>query len=453
MSAAITTTLNSDNTGVYLSNGQWLDAAQGQAAALPPPDAARAGTMAFALLAAHNKTSEGDMFRLAFDALISHDITYVAIIQTARASGMTAFPLPYVLTNCHNSLCAVGGTINEDDHLFGLSATKKYGGDFVPAHLAVIHQYAREMLAAGGKMILGSDSHTRYGVLGTLGFGEGGPELVKQLLGRTYDLPRPDVVAVCLEGSPRPGVGPQDVALALIAAVFPDGLVQNKILEFVGPGIAALSVDSRLGIDVMTTETACLSSIWQTDMAVRDWLTLHGRPGDFLPLAPSEGAWYDGLIRIDLAAVEPMIALPFHPSNARTIREFLDNAQDLLAGVEEDAARLSLARPRLRERLQGRNFFADQGIIAGCSGGTYENLALAAEILRGRSTGSGAFSLSLYPASQPQYLELVRNGLAAVLMEAGAVCKTAFCGPCFGAGDIPANNTFSLRHTTRNFPS
>ncbi|MDR1359638.1 MAG: hydratase [Deltaproteobacteria bacterium] len=451
MPTPITSTFSAENPGVYLKNGQWLSAAQGAA----PPDEARSGSMAYSILEAHNTNPGGDPLRLVFDALVSHDITYVSIIQTARAGGLTSFPLPYILTNCHNSLCAVGGTINEDDHLFGLSAARKYGGDFVPAHLAVIHQYAREALAGGGRMILGSDSHTRYGPLGTMGFGEGGPELVKQLLRRTYDLPRPEVVAVCLEGAPRPGVGPQDVALALIAAVFRDGLVRNKILEFLGPGLSALSVDFRLGIDVMTTETACLSSIWQTDEAVRDWLAVHGRSADFKALAPAEGTWYDGLIRVDLSAVEPMIALPFHPSNAWSIREFLDNAQDLLAGVEAEAKDLAPTglRPKLGDKLRGKDFFADQGIVAGCSGGTFENIARMAEILDGRSTGQGAFSLSLYPASQPQYLEMVRSGLAARLMQAGVVCKTAFCGPCFGAGDIPGNNAFSIRHTTRNFPN
>ena len=455
MTAAITTTFESESSGVYLHNGQWLDAQAGQSAGLLPAAESRQGSMAARILAAHNKGS-GDNLRITFDALASHDITYVGIIQTARASGMQAFPVPYVLTNCHNSLCAVGGTINEDDHVFGLSAAKRYGGDFVPAHLAVIHQYVREMLAGCGKMILGSDSHTRYGALGTLGVGEGGPELAKQLLGRTYDLTRPEVIAVHLEGAPKSGVGPQDVAIALIKAVFEPGWVTNKILEFTGPGIAALSVDYRMGIDVMTTETTCLSSIWQTDDKVRDWLALHGRVGEYTALAPENDTWYDGLIRINLAAIEPMIALPFHPSNAWTIREFLENAEDLLAAVEKEAAELApkaLFRPNLRSKLRGKDFMVDQGIVAGCSGGTYENIVRVAAILNGKSTGNEEFGLSVYPASQPQYLELVRTGIAADLMRAGVTMKTAFCGPCFGAGDVPANNAFSIRHTTRNFPN
>ena len=453
---AVHTSFTNENAGVYLHEGKWLDARAGQAAGLLPPEEAGKGSMARRILAAHDKGGADGGLHVVFDALASHDITYVGIVQTARASGLRSFPMPYVLTNCHNSLCAVGGTINEDDHIFGLSAAKKYGGDFVPAHLAVIHQYMREMFAGCGKMILGSDSHTRYGALGTLGIGEGGPELAKQLLGRTYDVARPEVVAVYLEGAPKPGVGPQDVAIALIKAVFNDALVTNKILEFVGPGVAALSVDYRLGIDVMTTETTCLSSIWQTDEKVRDWLALHGRPGDYAPLSPENGTWYDGLIRIDLSAVEPMIALPFHPSNAWTIREFLENAEDLLAGVEKEAAELApkaLFRPNLRSKLRGKDFMVDQGIVAGCSGGMYENIVRVAAILRGKSTGSGEFGLSVYPASQPQYLELVRSGVAAELMLAGVTMKTAFCGPCFGAGDVPANNAFSIRHTTRNFPN
>ncbi len=444
------------NQGAFWRNGQWLDKGMGHLLHLQPPDKARKGTIAHRILSAHDKSRNAGNMCITFDALASHDITYVGIIQTARASGMQSFPVPYVLTNCHNSLCAVGGTINEDDHLFGLSAAKKYGGDFVPPHMAVIHQYVREMLAGCGKMILGSDSHTRYGALGTMGFGEGGPELVKQLLGRSYEVSVPEVVAVHLEGTPRPGVGPQDVALALVKAVFKDGLVKNKILEFIGPGVEALSVDYRMGIDVMTTETTCLSSIWQTDGKVRDWLALHGRGGDYEELLPEDGAWYDAVIHIDLSGVEPMIALPFHPSNTWTIREFLDNAEDLLAGVEAEATRIlgnSLARPDLRGKLRNGAFMVDQGIVAGCSGGTYENLYRVAHILKGQSTGNGAFGLSVYPASQPQYLELVRSGLAADLMQAGAALKTAFCGPCFGAGDVPAHNAFSIRHTTRNFPN
>ena len=448
--------IQSNAEGAYFSGGQWIDRDAGTAAGLAAPDQAREGTLACRILRAHSGNGRDADLGVTFDALTSHDITYVGIVQTARASGMTGFPVPYVLTNCHNSLCAVGGTINEDDHLFGLSAAKKYGGEYVPAHMAVIHQYMRETRAACGGMILGSDSHTRYGALGCMGVGEGGPELVKQLLRRTYDITVPPVVAVYLEGAPKPGVGPQDVALALIKAVFKNGLVKNKVLEFVGPGVEGLSVDYRMGIDVMTTETTCLSSIWRTDAKVRDWLAAHGREGDYRQLSPEDGAWYDSVIRVDLGAVEPMIALPFHPSNAWTIREFLDNAVDLLAGVEEEA--LSIAgkgapRPDLRSRLRGGAFMVDQGIVAGCSGGVYENIARVASVLKGGSTGRGAFGLSVYPASQPQYLELVRSGLAADLMAAGAILKTAFCGPCFGAGDVPANNTFSIRHTTRNFPN
>ena len=442
--------------GAYFHQEQWLDRSAGSAAGLPEPEAARTGTMAGRILEAHAEDGSDGLLHIRFDALTSHDITYVGIVQTARAGGLREFPVPYVLTNCHNSLCAVGGTINEDDHLFGLSAAKKYGGDYVPPHVAVIHQYIREMVAGCGSMVLGSDSHTRYGALGCMGFGEGGPELVKQLLGKTYDLAAPDVVAVCLEGAPKPGVGPQDVALALIKAVFKKGTVKNKILEFVGPGISNLSVDYRLGIDVMTTETTCLSSIWTTDAAVRQWLAAVGRERDFKELAPLPSAWYDTVIRIDLGAIEPMIALPFHPSNAWTIKEFLANAEDLLAGVEAEAAAMlpeGAARPNLRAKLQSGAFMVDQGIIAGCSGGTYENVYRAGEILKGKSVGSGVFNLSIYPASLPQFQEMARSGLANTLIEAGATVKTAFCGPCFGAGDVPANNAFSIRHTTRNFPS
>lgn len=435
--------------GVYLRDGARVNEG-------PPAETARRNTIAYQVLAAHNAAPDMRRLRLTFDSLTSHDITYVGIVQTARASGMQRFPVPYALTNCHNSLCAIGGTINEDDHLFGLSAVKKYGGIYVPAHMAVIHQYVRETLAGGGKMILGSDSHTRYGALGTLGIGEGGPELVKQLLERTYDLPLPEVTAVYLHGEPRPGVGPQDIALALVRAVFQKGLVKNKILEFVGPGISGLSVDYRMGIDVMTTETTCLSSIWETDEKVRDWLTVHGRPGDYAELHPEDGAWYDAVLSIDLGKVEPMIALPFHPSNAWPIREFLDNAEDLLAQVEKEAAGHTGNVPlktNLRSRFKNGEFRVDQGVVAGCSGGIYENLVRVSSILENQSTGCEAFSLSVYPASQPQYLELVRRGHAATLMQAGVAIKTAFCGPCFGAGEVPAHNTFSIRHTTRNFPS
>lgn len=433
--------------GAYLRNNRWHDVDTGKTAAAP---------IAARILEAHAQSADPRSLSIIFDALASHDITYVGIVQTARASGMEHFRLPYVLTNCHNSLCAVGGTINEDDHIFGLSAARKYGGEYVPAHMAVIHQYMREMWAACGSMILGSDSHTRYGALGCMGIGEGGPELVKQLLGRTYDIARPRIVAVWLDGAPKPGVGPQDVALCLIREVFKEGLVKNRILEFMGPGVGALSVDFRMGIDVMTTETTCLSSIWQTDDAVRQWLKTHGREHDYRKLEVEDGAWYDDVITIDLASVEPMIALPFHPSNAFTIREFLDNAEDLLAGVEKEAAILAgrgAQKSGLRSKLRGKDFYVDQGIVAGCSGGTYENIARVAAVLRNGSVGCGAFGLSVYPASQPQYSELVKRGLAAELMAAGATIKTAFCGPCFGAGDVPANNAFSIRHTTRNFPN
>lgn len=444
------------NEGAYLHRGAWVDEKKGRAAGLADPEKAREGAIACRILRSHAAGSGSGELHIRFDALASHDITYVGIVQTARASGMERFPLPYVLTNCHNSLCAVGGTINEDDHLFGLSAARRYGGEYVPAHLAVIHQYMREMRAACGGMILGSDSHTRYGALGCMGVGEGGPELVKQILGRTYDIAMPSVVAVSLTGSPRPGVGPQDVALALIRAVFKDGIVKNKVLEFVGPGVEALSVDYRMGIDVMTTETTCLSSIWRTDDNVRSWLAIHGREVDYKQLEPEDGTWYDSVIRIALDKVEPMIALPFHPSNAWTIREFLANADALLAQVEAEAAAMAgknATAPNLRAKVKNGVFTVDQGIIAGCSGGTYENIVRATGILKGRSTGNGAFNLAVYPASQPQYLELSRRGMAAELMAAGATVKTAFCGPCFGAGDVPANNAFSIRHTTRNFPN
>ncbi len=445
--------------GAFLSKGRWLTPAEGHVLHLQHPDRARQESIAYRVLKKHNAAGPGEDLRITFDALASHDITYVGIVQTARGSGMQAFPVPYVLTNCHNSLCAVGGTINEDDHLFGLSAAQKYGGEYVPAHMAVIHQYMREMFAGCGKMILGSDSHTRYGALGTLGIGEGGPELVKQLLGRTYDLPAPAVVAVWLEGSPKAGVGPQDVALALIKAVFQKGVVKNKILEFIGPGVNSLSVDYRMGIDVMTTETTCLSSIWQTDEKVEGWLTAHGRGGDYQKLIPGEEVWYDTVIHLDLSRVEPMIALPFHPSNAWTICEFLTNAPDILLEVENEAAAIlgGGLQPRLSSkfsRVNGKGrFMVDQGVVAGCSGGTFENIYRVGEIIKGHSMGNAAFNLAVYPASQPQYLEMMRTGLAATLLETGAILKTAFCGPCFGAGDVPAHNAFSIRHTTRNFPN
>ena len=412
-------------------------------------------TIAAGILSAHNRSESAKQLRIRFDALTSHDITFVGIIQTARASGLEKFPMPYVLTNCHNSLCAVGGTINEDDHMFGLSAAKKYGGVYVPAHLAVIHQYAREMLSGGGRMILGSDSHTRYGALGTMAVGEGGPELVKQLLGQTYDIDRPQVIGIYMTGSPRPGVGPQDVALALIGEVFASGYVKNKVMEFVGPGVSSLSADFRIGVDVMTTETTCLSSIWQTDEKIREFYEIHGRAEDYKELAPAYPAYYDGMIELNLSEVEPMIAMPFHPSNVYTIRELKENLQDILH-LTEERGKVSFGEHvaySLQEKVRNGRFYVDQGVIAGCAGGGYENLCAAASILKGRNIGSGEFSLNVYPASQPIFLELVKNGKAADLMQAGAVLKTAFCGPCFGAGDTPANNSFSIRHSTRNFPN
>jgi aconitate hydratase len=414
--------------------------------------------MSYKILAAHDTAGGGEQLRLRFDSLTSHDITYVGIVQTARASGMAAFPMPYVLTNCHNSLCAVGGTINEDDHRFALSAAVKYGGIYVPPHLAVIHSYNREMMAGCGKMILGSDSHTRYGALGTMAVGEGGGELAKQLLGRTYDMAWPEVVAVELTGAVRDGVGPHDVALAIIKEVFATGFVKNKVMEFVGQGIKSLTQDFRNGIDVMTTETACWSSIWETDETVRDWLAAAGRPGDFRELHPEEGAYYDGAVTVDLARVEPMIALPFHPSTVWTIREFKAQAADILAGVDREAEKLfgkSGAHLDLRGKARGGDVYVDQAVIAGCSGGTPGNLAAAAAILRGRTAGDSAsgFSLSVYPDSQAVNAFIMKNGVSETLLDAGAVLHSAFCGPCFGAGDTPANGAFSIRHTTRNFPN
>lgn len=420
-------------------------------------EAARKNSLAARILAAHNTAPEGEnVLRIRFDALASHDITYVGIVQTARASGLTEFPVPYALTNCHNSLCAVGGTINEDDHLFGLAAAQKYGGIFVPPHLAVIHQYVREMMTKCGGMILGSDSHTRYGALGVMAVGEGGPELVKQLLGKTYDVADPQKIAVWLEGAPRPGVGPQDVALALIAAVFNNGFVKNKVLEFMGPGVEGLSVEYRCGIDVMTTETTCLSSIWTTDAKVARYLEKHGRPGDYAELRLEGPAAYDGLIRIDLGKIVSMIALPFHPSNAYPVAEIAKHAPELLAHVEDEARRQfgdAAKGLNLCGKIRDGGLWVDQGIIAGCAGGSFENITLAAAILDGKSTGNLAFSLSVYPASEPQGLALVNNGSTAKLMAAGAVMKNAFCGPCFGAGDTPAHGALSIRHTTRNFPN
>ena len=420
----------------------------------PRPAAERTGTMAYGILKAHNTLDGMDRLAIRFDAMASHDITYVGIIQTARASGLKEFPLPYVLTNCHNSLCAVGGTINEDDHVFGLSAAKKYGGIYVPANQSVIHSYAREQMAGCGKMILGSDSHTRYGALGTMAVGEGGPELAKQLLKNTWDVPYPKVVLVYLTGAPKRGVGPHDVAIALVKATFQSGFVNNCVLEFAGPGIAALPIDYRNGIDVMTTETTCLSSIWETDDVTRGFYETHQRPEDFQELHPADGAWYDKSIEIDLSAVEPMIALPFHPSNAWTIREFLENAEEILSQVEADArARFPKADVHLTDKIRDGRFYVDQAVIAGCSGGTYQNLARAAEILKGRSVGDNAFWLSCYPGSMPVNLELTRQGCIADLMAAGASIRSCFCGPCFGAGDTPANGAFSIRHSTRNFPN
>ncbi|MCL2057197.1 MAG: hydratase [Oscillospiraceae bacterium] len=422
----------------------------------PDRAAAMKNTIAYSILEKHNTSGDMSALKVKFDAMASHDITYVGIIQTARASGLERFPLPYVLTNCHNSLCAVGGTINEDDHMFGLSAAKKYGGIYVPAHQAVIHQYMREMQSGCGRMILGSDSHTRYGPLGTMAVGEGGPELVKQLLGRTYDIDMPGVVAVRLSGKPRPGVGPQDVALALIGAVFDDGCVKNKVLEFIGDGIASLSADYRLGIDVMTTETACLSSIWETDDVIREYYETHGRPDFYREMKPGGIALYDGLVDIDLSKVEPMIAMPFHPSNVYTIRELSESPDDILTAVEKDGqSRLGLAPGRftLHDKIKGGKLYVQQCVIAGCAGGTFENICAAADILRGRSTGADELALSVYPSSQPVFLELVKSGAIADLMTCGASIRSAFCGPCFGAGDVPANNALSIRHATRNFPS
>ncbi len=442
--------------GVYYQNGAFFPRQAGAAKGLPAPEQARQGTMAYGILSAHNTNGSMDRLSIRFDAMASHDITYVGIIQTARASGMEEFPLPYVLTNCHNSLCAVGGTINEDDHIFGLSAAKKYGGEFVPAHQSVIHSYMRERYAAPGRMILGSDSHTRYGAYGCMAIGEGGPELARQLLRKTYDIAYPPVVAVYLTGAPRPGVGPQDVALALVKATFQSGAVKNAVMEFFGPGVASLSMDYRSGIDVMTTETTCLSSVWATDDALRDHLTLLGRGEQYRLQQPAQGAYYDALVEVALDQIEPMIALPFHPSNAYTIREFKANMDDLLHQVDQDTLRqLGLKTPpaSLRRKIANGSFMVDQGVIAGCSGGTYQNIVRAAQILEGGSTGSGGFWLSVYPTSQPVNLELTRWGYIASLMAAGASVRSCFCGPCFGAGDVPANGGFSIRHSTRNFPN
>ena len=434
--------------GVFLNKGQL------SATAALSAEQARENTMAWQILQAHNISGDPERLQVRFDAMVSHDITYVGIIQQAKASGMKEFPLPYALTNCHNSLCAVGGTINEDDHMFGLSAAKKYGGIYVPANQSVIHSYAREELAGCGKMILGSDSHTRYGALGTMAVGEGGPELAKQLLKNTWDVPMPKVVLVYLTGTPKKGVGPHDVAIALVKATFETGFVNNCVLEFCGPGIRDLPIDYRNGIDVMTTETTCLSSIWETDEVTEGFFKTHGRAEDYKPLHPGEVAWYDKYITIELDKVEPMIALPFHPSNAYTIKEFLANAEEILKGVEEDARRrFPKADPHLTDKIHDGGVWADQGVIAGCAGGLFDNIAEAADILRGKFTGSGAFSFDVYPTSVPVSLELMKLGATADLLESGAIIKPSFCGPCFGAGDVPANNGLSLRHTTRNFPN
>ena len=442
------------DTGVYLLNGQKI-VPENQADFPVSKEEAAKSTIAYSILKAHNTSGNMEKLQIKFDKLTSHDITFVGIIQTARASGLEKFPVPYVLTNCHNSLCAVGGTINEDDHMFGLTCAKKYGGVYVPPHQAVIHQFAREMLAAGGKMILGSDSHTRYGALGTMAMGEGGPELVKQLLSQTYDINMPGVVAIYLTGSPRPGVGPQDVALAILGKVFANGYVKNKVMEFVGPGVANLSADFRIGVDVMTTETTCLSSIWQTDEKIQEFYEIHGRSEDYKELKPGETAYYDGCVEIDLSEIRPMIAMPFHPSNTYTIDELKANLDDILADVEKKA-QISLDGKvpyTLRDKVIDGKLYVEQGIIAGCAGGGFENICAAADILKGKSIGADAFTLSVYPASTPIYMELAKNGVLAGLLETGAVVKTAFCGPCFGAGDTPANNAFSIRHTTRNFPN
>ena len=442
------------DTGVYLQNGQEI-IPENQANLPVAKEEAAKNTIAYSILKAHNKSDNMEKLQIKFDKLTSHDITFVGIIQTASASGLEKFPVPYVLTNCHNSLCAVGGTINEDDHMFGLTCAKKYGGVYVPPHQAVIHQFAREMLAGGGKMILGSDSHTRYGALGTMAMGEGGPELVKQLLCQTYDINMPGVVAIYLKGTPRPGVGPQDVALAIIGEVFANGYVKNKVMEFVGPGVANLSADFRIGIDVMTTETTCLSSIWQTDAKIEEFYAIHGRPEDYKELKPGNVAYYDGCVEIDLSEIKPMIAMPFHPSNTYTIDELKANLDDILADVEK-RAQVSLDGKvpfTLRDKVVDGKLYVEQGIIAGCAGGGFENICAAADILKGKNIGHDAFTLSVYPASTPIYMELAKNGVLAELIGTGAVVKTAFCGPCFGAGDTPANNAFSIRHTTRNFPN
>lgn len=452
------------DNGVYLVNGKdiiedgataqnQLSAAVGQA---PAKEDAAKGTMAYGILEAHNTSGNMKQLQIKFDKMTSHDITFVGIIQTARASGLEEFPIPYVLTNCHNSLCAVGGTINEDDHMFGLSCAKRYGGMYVPPHQAVIHQFAREMLAGGGKMLLGSDSHTRYGALGTMAMGEGGPELVKQLLKKTYDIPMPEVIAIYLTGKPQKGVGPQDIALAIIGAVFKNGYVKNKVMEFVGPGVENLSVDYRIGVDVMTTETTCLSSIWTTDNQVKEFYEIHKRPEEYKELNPAPVAYYDGMVYVDLSEIKPMIAMPFHPSNVYTIEDLNANLMDILDEVEKNAL-VSLdnnnVKYTLKDKVRNGKLYVEQGVIAGCAGGGFENICDAADILRGKYIGADEFSLSVYPASQPVFMELVKNGSVADLMATGATIRTAFCGPCFGAGDVPSNQGLSIRHSTRNFPN
>ncbi len=450
------------NGGAYLINGNTLieendkDKIKAVTGKDIDKEEARKGSIAYNILKAHNTSVNMYKLRLKFDAMASHDITFVGIIQTAKASGMEKFPLPYVLTNCHNSLCAVGGTINEDDHMFGLSAAKKYGGIYVPPHIAVIHQYMREAFAGCGKMILGSDSHTRYGALGTMAIGEGGGELVKQLLQDTYDVNRPEIIAIYLEGAPKAGVGPQDIALAIIGAVFKNGYVKNKIMEFVGPGIASMTTDYRNGVDVMTTETTCLSSVWETDEDTKKFLSIHGRVGDYKQLKPADVTYYDGVVYVDLSTIKPMIALPFHPSNVYEIDTLNENLEDLLHEVEVEAVKIGGEAGKglkLVDKIENGKLRVSQGIIAGCAGGTYSNVMEAAHILKGHSTGFDEFNLNVYPSSQPVFIETTRNGAVADLMESGAVVKTAFCGPCFGAGDTPANNGLSIRHTTRNFPN
>ena len=449
------------DSGIYLVNGTEIvpESESGKVKKLTGKDAdqasARKGTIAYSILEAHNTSGDMEHLKLRFDSMASHDITFVGIVQTAKASGMEKFPIPYVLTNCHNTLCAVGGTINEDDHMFGLSAAKKYGGIYVPPHIAVIHQYMREMMAGCGRMILGSDSHTRYGALGTMAIGEGGGELVKQLLKDTYDVAYPGVIAVYLDGAPQPGTGPQDIALAIIGAVFKSGYVKNKVMEFVGPGVASMTTDYRNGVDVMTTETTCLSSIWKTDDDTKAYLARHHREEDYKELAPADMAYYDGCVYVDLSTVKPMIALPFHPSNTYEIDELKASLNDILGMVEAEAAKVSGGKASftLRDKIQGGQLMVQQAVIAGCAGGTYSNVMEAARVLKGKNCGCDEFSLAVYPSSQPVFADLVKKGAVSDLMDAGAIKRTAFCGPCFGAGDTPCHNGLSIRHTSRNFPN